>query len=126
MKSGNQATLRRSAVLDTNVASLAIKGKASGFEELLADRDLVVSFVTMGELVVWAETRKWGSRKRDGMLNWLGQVAVLDSSVEISYAWAQLSARGTPTGPPAVAERHLDRGYLHGRECSVGVAIQLG
>lgn len=31
-----------------------------------------------------------GTTKWDEMLNWLGQVAVLDSSVEISYAWAQL------------------------------------
>lgn len=63
MNSGKPATLKRAAVvLDTNVASLAIKGKTSGFEDLLADRDLLVSFVTMGELIVWAETRRWGPR----------------------------------------------------------------
>lgn len=46
----------RAVVLDTDVALLIIKGRGDALAEHLAGRTWCVSFVTVGELVKWAET----------------------------------------------------------------------
>lgn len=56
-------------VLDTDVASLSIKGRLSrSMEARLARSALVaVSFATVGELVQWTEMYDWAPKRKDGV-----------------------------------------------------------
>src|SRR6266511_753906 len=59
-------------VLDTDVASLIIKGRGQPLAPQLAGRTWCVSLVTAGELVKWAELQGWGQRKWTALADWLG------------------------------------------------------
>jgi predicted nucleic acid-binding protein len=74
----------RAVVLDTDVASLIIKGRGDALAEHLAGRTWCVSFVTVGELVKWAETQGWGLRRWTALADWLGRVVVLPYSVDVA------------------------------------------
>jgi hypothetical protein len=70
----------RYIVLDTDVASRAIKGKLGDpLAARLTGMACCVTFVTVGELWQWAVTRSWGTRTREELDQWLGRVVVLDS-----------------------------------------------
>jgi hypothetical protein len=36
-----------------------------------------ITFITLGELIQWAELRQWGRRNRDALSQWLDGVIVL-------------------------------------------------
>ena len=81
-------------VYDTNIASLAVKGRmpvALGARLLGAVE--VLAFVTVGELVKWAHVRSWGQRQRGALDAWLGQRPVIDSTDEVSRTWGRLAAQ---------------------------------
>jgi toxin FitB len=79
-------------VLDTDIASLIIKNAVHPPPTLLVGRTWCVSFVTVGELVKWAESHNWGLRKWTELAEWLGRVVVLPYDVRVAYAWGQLAA----------------------------------
>jgi toxin FitB len=59
-------------VLDTDVASLIIKGKLpSDMAQLLAGRIPVLTFVTVAELTRSVEQRQWGPHRRERLAQWL-------------------------------------------------------
>jgi len=90
-------------VLDTDVASLIIKGRGDALAASLAGRLWCVSFVTVGELVKWAEVQGWGLRKWTALADWLGRVVVLPYSVEVAYTWGNLAAAAQQRGRPRPA-----------------------
>ena len=95
----------RYVVLDTDVASRAIKGQlVDPLAARLTGMAWCVTFVTVGELWQWATTRSWGPRTREELEQWLGRVVVLNSDDATSRAWGRISAaarrrdvRGRPT-----------------------------
>ena len=88
-------------VYDTNIASLALRGELpAALAARLPGAVPVLSFVTVGELVKWAEMRAWGARSRGALDRWLSRRPVIESDESVSRTWGQLAAarqrRGTP------------------------------
>ncbi len=91
----------RYVVLDTDVASAAIKGNLSGpVADQLTGASWCVTFVTVGELWHWAEIRSWGPVAKDRLQAWLAGVVVIDSDEQISRRWGQLLAHARRRGRP--------------------------
>lgn len=90
-------------VLDTDVASLIIKGRGDVPAGQLFGLTWCVSFVTVGELVKWAEAHDWGLRRWTALADWLGRVVVLPYSVDVAYTWGQLAAAAQRRGRPRPA-----------------------
>lgn len=66
------------AVVDTDVASRLQKRTLTGpVATRLIGREVLITFVTFGELAKWAEIRDWGERRRGELASWLARVAVL-------------------------------------------------
>jgi predicted nucleic acid-binding protein len=88
-------------VVDTDVASAAIKGRLSGpIAAGLLGAAWCVTFVTVGELWQWAALRGWGEGSRRRLRTWLAGVVVLDSDEEVARAWGQVSAYARRRGRP--------------------------
>ncbi|MEN3357991.1 MAG: hypothetical protein V7637_1973 [Mycobacteriales bacterium] len=84
-------------VLDTNIASLSVKGELPA---RLLGLSPVVAFVTVGELAKWADMRSWGQRRRGALDHWIDQRLVLDSDENVSRVWGRLSAAAERRGRP--------------------------
>jgi predicted nucleic acid-binding protein len=94
----------RYVILDTDVASRAIKGKLTDpLAARLTGMAWCVTFVTVGELWQWATTRSWGPRTREDLELWLGRVVVLDSDDAPSRTWGRISAEARRRGRPRPA-----------------------
>ena len=87
-------------VLDTDIASLSIKGRFSrSMEARLASSALVaVSFATVGELVQWTEMYDWAPRRKDGVTAFLASVVKLLYSERTAYTWGRISAAAKRRG----------------------------
>lgn len=94
---------QRPVVLDTDAASLIIKGRGDTLAAQLAGRTWCVSYVTVGELVKWGNTQRWGLRRWTTLADWLGRVVVLPYSIEVAYTWGQLAAAAQLRGRPRPA-----------------------
>jgi predicted nucleic acid-binding protein len=91
----------RYVVLDTDVASQAIKGKLDDpLAARLTGMTWGVTFVTVGELWQWATMRSWGPRTREHLEQWLDRVVVLNSDDATSRAWGRISAAARSRGRP--------------------------
>ena len=94
-------------VYDTNIASLALRGELpAALAARLVGAVPVLSFVTVGELVKWAEMRSWGARSRGALDRWLSRRPVIDSDETISRNWGRLAASTQRRGV-AVSENDL-------------------
>lgn len=93
--------MMRYAVLDTNVASLSVKGEmpASMTARLLGAVP-VITFVTVGELTKWTALRDWGQRRRGALDLWISQRVVLDCDQAVARRWGLLSAAAVRRGRP--------------------------
>jgi predicted nucleic acid-binding protein len=81
----------RYVVLDTDVASRAIKGTLGDpLAARLTGMAWCVTFVTVGELWQWATTRSWGPRTREDLELWLGRVVILNSDDATARTWGRM------------------------------------
>ena len=79
-------------VYDTNIASLAVKGRMPAtLGTRLFGAVEVLAFVTVGELEKWAHIRSWGARQRGTLDAWVSRRPVIDSSDEVSRIWGRLA-----------------------------------
>jgi len=86
-------------VLDTDVASLSYKGRLpTALAERLVGLEVCVTFVTIGELARWAEKRRWGTRARTELVDWLGRAVVLPYDERVAWKWGQLSVKAEARG----------------------------
>jgi predicted nucleic acid-binding protein len=59
-----------------------------------------VTFVTYGELWLWADASNWGRRSRSDLVAWLNRVVVIDSDEPISREWGRSAAAARLRGRP--------------------------
>jgi predicted nucleic acid-binding protein len=89
------------AVLDTDVASLLHKDTLAGpLATRLIGREPLITFVTFGELAMWAEIRNWGQRRREELTGWLSRLAVLPGEEAVAAIRGRLSAAAIRRGRP--------------------------
>jgi predicted nucleic acid-binding protein len=88
-------------VLDTDVASLTHKRRLIGpIAARLIGRRPLVTFVTFGELMKWAEIRRWGPSSRQALADWLSDIPVLPGDDQVAATWGRLSASAVHRGRP--------------------------
>jgi toxin FitB len=88
-------------VLDTDVASLNLKGRLPARQgATLTDRSICVTFVTIGELTQWADLRSWGRQSWGELDDWLSSVLVLEYDDTVARTWGRLSAAARRRGRP--------------------------
>jgi predicted nucleic acid-binding protein len=91
-------------VLDTDVSSLSLKRRLpSPVMTRLIGKQPCITFITLGELIQWAELRQWGRRNRDALNHWLNGVIVLPYSDDVARTWGQISAYAIRRGRPRPA-----------------------
>lgn len=92
--------------LDTDAASRLYRGRKhvdADMARLLAGKSIALSFITVGELYLWAELRSWGERRRQELEAWLDRVPVLVSDNLVASKWARLTAAARRRGRPRPA-----------------------
>jgi len=88
-------------VIDTDVASRRQRcSLPAEVAESLVGTTIVVSFVTVGELMKWAEVRSWGQRRREEFDRWLDPIPVLPGDSAVAKTWARLVAASERRGRP--------------------------
>ncbi len=86
-------------VLDTDVSSLSLKHRLpSPVLTRLIGKQPCITFVTLGELIQWAELRQWGRRNRDALESWLDGVIILPYSEDVARTWGRISAAAIQRG----------------------------
>jgi tRNA(fMet)-specific endonuclease VapC len=93
-------------VLDTDVWSFLFKrdSRAELYRAHLEGNVLCVSFQTVAELYQWAETARWGSRRRTMMQEWLQRFDVLGYDDAVAQVWAHIRAIREQQGQPMSAQ----------------------
>lgn len=91
-------------IVDTDVASRLQRGNLPPeIATVLVGSTLALTFVNVAELLVWAEARSWGARRRRELESWLDATPVLPYSRSVAAAWAQLTASARQRGRPRPA-----------------------
>lgn len=87
-------------VLDTDVCSFMFKGdtRICAYRPHLSGRIPCLSFQTVAELRQWAETRRWGTARRDQMNEWLSRFVILYPDLETCQIWAHIRAERERSG----------------------------
>jgi predicted nucleic acid-binding protein len=87
-------------VVDTDVVSFLFKGhpSASLYKDDLTGRALVISFMTLAELERWPIQAHWGEAKRDRLMEYLRQFAVLPWDRALCTAWAEVMTSAQAKG----------------------------
>ena len=88
-------------VLDTDAASVLQKHRAPAWVERgIVGNVTWLTFVTVGELATWAESRNWGATNRARLDEWIARQPVIPYDVEIAKTWGWLAARARRRGRP--------------------------
>ena len=104
-------------ILDTNIVSYLMKGGplAETYALRIQGKLLAISFITVGEMYVGAEYRKWSEKRRKVLETTLRNFVVIPYDHEIARCYGRLVAErkrnGRPIGPndawrAACAARH--------------------
>jgi tRNA(fMet)-specific endonuclease VapC len=82
-------------LLDTNIISYMFKGdtRAQLYEQHLTGQTLFVSFMTVSELYRWPFEKNWGEQKKQGLVLFLKNFAVLPYDEGLAWTWAELVGR---------------------------------
>lgn len=79
-------------LVDTNVVSFVMKRHQLGeqYAALMTKQELAISFMTLGELYQGGFRAKWGHKQFDRLARVLETYAVLPSSLECCWRWADI------------------------------------
>ena len=88
-------------VLDTDVASLLFKDALppSLFSQLVG-RQLLLTWVTYGEISRWPYARSWGNPRRAALDTWLLGKPVLPGTKGVARKWGEVVAYADQRGRP--------------------------
>ena len=88
-------------VIDTDVASrLHRRDVPPEVARVLVGATIVMTFVSVAELLQWPELRSWGEPRRRRLEAWLTGIPVLPYDPDVTRTWAGLSARAQRRGRP--------------------------
>lgn len=89
-------------VLDTDVASRYLRDMlpAEVKTALAPPQRGLLTFVTTGEMLRGARRAKWGVRRTRELVNWISDFPQVDSSADVSRAWAEIVAAREDAGRP--------------------------
>lgn len=91
-------------VLDTDVASRLLRGTLDAeLSTRLADAVLLVTFVTVGELVRGAVHAGWGARRVGVLDDWLAATPVVRGGPAVARRWGEITGAGLRAGRPLPA-----------------------
>jgi toxin FitB len=92
-------TPRNYVVLDTDVASLIFRRRLpSGMAARLTGTVWCLTFITIGEMTLWARLRNWSPRNEAALNAWLADMIMIEASWEAARAWGQISADARQRG----------------------------
>jgi tRNA(fMet)-specific endonuclease VapC len=82
-----------SIVVDTNILSYELKRdtRAVLYASHLQNKTLAISFVTLAELLLWANRRNWGKRRLIELDALLSRYFVINSNDVICHIWAKVT-----------------------------------
>jgi tRNA(fMet)-specific endonuclease VapC len=88
------------AVVDTDVVSYLFKNhsNASLYLPDVADKAIVISFMTVAELDRWALEGKWSESRRRRLLEYLSPFTILPYSRELCAKWAEVTVAAKACG----------------------------
>jgi tRNA(fMet)-specific endonuclease VapC len=89
-------------VVDTDVVSHFFKNdsRAESYRPHLAGKLLVISFMTVAELDVWALQSGWGAQRSSRLDAHLERYAIYHASRQLCRRWAQVTADARRKGRP--------------------------
>ena len=91
-----------SVVVDTDVISFVFKGdtRAELYQPHLANKLLIVSFMTIAELDRWVLQRGWGEARRTKLEKFLHQYITSFSDRALCWKWAEAVLSSRRNGRP--------------------------
>ena len=89
-------------VVDTDVVSFLFKkdSRATLYERHLVGKELVISFMTLAELLRWALSRNWGKPRQAKLEEHVRKFAVHPFDVGLCRTWAEVSHAARQSGHP--------------------------
>lgn len=103
-------------VVDTDVFSFIFKQdtRAALYQPHLSGHLLVLSFMTVAELDLWAVSRNWGIARKQRLEKTLRRYRVMESSRDLGKVWAAVEDNARRTGRPiAVPDAWIAATALH-------------
>lgn len=87
--------------IDTDVASRLQKGTEPAWvRERVVGARTWLTFITVGELWKWAETRNWGEVRRASLGRWIAARPFVPYDQELARIWGRLAASAQHRGRP--------------------------
>ena len=88
-------------VLDTDVASLLFKDRLppSLYAKLVGNQ-LMLTYVSVGELNRWPFARNWGAARRTALDAWLASKPTIPGTVGVARKWGEIVAYADRRGRP--------------------------
>jgi predicted nucleic acid-binding protein len=91
-------------VLDTDVASdLFMEQVPPQLASALHGARTAITFITIGEMIVWAESNQWGRRKRQRLEHWLSTQDLVGYEEAAAWTWGHLTSAARRRGRTAPA-----------------------
>jgi tRNA(fMet)-specific endonuclease VapC len=89
-------------MLDTNIVSYLLKKSdfARPYLPHLIGKILFLSFISVGELFLWAESAGWGPKRRSQLEERLRNYVVVPCDHEIARSYARIAAERKRNGRP--------------------------
>ena len=91
---------------DTDVVSIVFRGtdpRKAQCGELLADRQVAITFMTLAELLVWPRVNQWGPQRRSALEGRVKGYTILLPDEDTCRIWAEVRAECQAAGSPIAA-----------------------
>lgn len=91
-----------SLVVDTDVLSFIFKHdtRAVSYIPHLADKVVIISFMTLAELRQWALVRNWGTINKQRLENFLQSYVIFHSDDRLCAEWSEVTYMAIRNGRP--------------------------
>jgi tRNA(fMet)-specific endonuclease VapC len=101
-------------LLDTDVFSFLLKGPPASdpWVPLVQGKYLLLCFVTVAELLLWAESHNWGQQRRDSLQAKIDTTTVLPYNEALMAEWARLVATARSDRHPIGAKAQANDAWI--------------
>ncbi len=89
-------------VVDTDVVSMIFKGHslADKYLDIIEGHSVVLSFMTLAELTLWADRRSWEAERRKRLSQFLTNFKICHSDESLCETWASIRHKAFAGGQP--------------------------